>query len=355
MAEASAVAGVPQTAPNRRPGANAAVIGALTAGLALMALLALAAGRYPISLHDIAIICWRTLVAPDRAVDTASQLVLFKVRLPRMLAAIFAGAALSASGACYQGIFRNPMVEPKLLGVSGGAAFGAALAILLSLNVAMIQVTAFVFGLLAVTITVALSSMVNRHGDTTLTLILCGIITATLFEAFLSLTKYVADPYSKLPAITYWVMGSLASVTMADLRFASIFGIAGLLPLMLLRWRINTLSFGDDEAKSLGVNTSAIRAVAIVSSTLMTASAVAISGMIGWVGLVIPHLARMIVGPSFTILLPASVLLGALFLLTVDTVARVLFPIEVPLGILTAILGAPFFVALLARGKRGWI
>jgi iron complex transport system permease protein len=333
---------------------GALAISLLITGLIIMSIVAMTTGRYPIKIHDLLSIVWKTLAAHGAATGDASRLVLFKVRLPRMLAAIFVGAMLSGAGACYQGIFRNPMVEPRLLGVTHGAAFGAALAILLSFNVAMIQVTSFVFGLIAVTATVGMAAIVGRRGDKTLTLLLCGIITFTLFEAFLSITKYVADPYSKLPAITYWWMGSLSAVTMADLRFAALFGISGLIPLFLLRWRINTMTFGDDEAKTLGINTRVIRTVAIASSTIMTASAVSVSGVIGWIGLVIPHLARMIVGPSFTILLPVSVLLGALFLLFVDTLARVLFPIEVPLGILTAIIGAPFFIALLARGKRGW-
>jgi iron complex transport system permease protein len=327
----------------------------LTAGLIGMCILSLMVGRYPIKLHDLLVLVWQHISNSRMDTESAGYLVLFRVRLPRMLAAILVGAALSGSGACYQGIFRNPMVEPSLLGVTAGAAFGAALAILLSLSVGLIQCMAFAFGLFAVFITSALSAIVNKHGDKTLTLILCGIVTGTLFSAFLSLAKYVADPYSKLPAITYWLMGSLASITIADIKFAYIFGIIGMVPLMLLRWRINAMAFGDDEAKTLGVNTTLIRTIVICASTLMTATAVSISGMIGWVGLVIPHLARMLVGPSFAVLLPTSILLGALFLLLVDTISRIAFPIEIPLGILTAIMGAPFFVALLARGKRGWI
>jgi iron complex transport system permease protein len=200
-----------------------------------------------------------------------------------------------------------------------------------------------------------LSTFVGRRGEKTLTLVLCGIVTGTLFSALLSMIKYVADPYSKLPAITYWLMGSLASVNMSDARIAAAATVAGAIPLLLVRWRINVLSFGDEEAKAMGVDSGRIRAIAIVSSTLMTASAVSISGMIGWIGLVVPHLARMLVGPSFPILLPASLLLGGAFLLLVDTVARVAFPIEIPIGILTAIIGAPFFVFLLARGRRGWV
>jgi iron complex transport system permease protein len=334
---------------------NAIIIGLLGLGLVIMCVIALLCGRYPIVIHDLFSMLWQSIRGHGIETENANHLVLFNVRMPRMFAAIIVGAALSGSGACYQVIFRNPMVEPSLLGVTAGSALGAAVGILFSFGIAMIQCTAFAFGLIAVLITVTLSSLVNRNGDKTLTLVLCGIVTGTLFAAFLSLAKYVADPYSKLPAITYWLMGSLASINMADIRFASLCCLTGLIPLMFLRWRINAMAFGDEEAKTLGINISVIRAVVIVSSTLMTASAVSISGMIGWIGLVIPHLARMLVGPSFNILLPTSVLLGALFLLFVDTIARIAFPIEIPLGILTAIVGAPFFIVLLARGKRGWL
>jgi iron complex transport system permease protein len=327
----------------------------LAASLLCAMAAALFVGRYHIGFHDMLLILWRHFTAPSEVSGSPLHLVLFKVRLPRMCAAVIVGASLSASGACYQGIFRNPMVEPSLLGVTQGAALGAAIAILFSAGVAFIQVNAFLFGLGAVLTTVALSSFVDRNTEKTLTLILCGIVTGTLFTAFLSLAKYLADPYSKLPAITYWLMGSLASVNIGEVRVAALATLAGLTPLLLLRWRINTLAFGEEEAKALGVNTTMLRGVAIAASTLMTAAAVSISGMIGWIGLVVPHLARMIVGPSFAILLPTSVLLGALFLLVVDTVARIVFPVEIPLGIVTAIIGAPFFVMLLARGKRGWL
>jgi iron complex transport system permease protein len=337
------------------PANHTVVVGGLAASLLLLVFVSLSIGRYPIGIHDVLAILAGSLHLSPALQDSPAHLVLFNVRLPRVCAALIVGASLSGSGACYQGIFRNPMVEPSLLGVTAGSAFGAALAILLSASIVFIQLSAFIFGIIAVLTTAAIASVVNRSGEKTLTLILCGIVTGTLFASFLSLAKYVADPNSKLPAITYWLMGSLASVSMTDIQIAVISVITGLVPLMLLRWRINTLAFGDDEAKSLGVNTSLIRILAIVSSTLMTASAVSISGMIGWIGLVIPHLARMLVGPSFTILLPASVLLGALFLLFVDTVARIVFPVEIPLGILTAIMGAPFFILLLSRGKRGWV
>ncbi len=327
----------------------------LCIGLLAMIVISLAAGRYTISISNLLNILSHSLNSNSSIKDSTDYLVLFKVRLPRMITAIFVGAALSGSGACYQVIFRNPMVEPSLLGVTAGAAFGAALGILFSAGFGIIQLMSFLFGLSAVIITSAISTFVSRTGDRTIILILCGIVTSTLFTAFLSLVKYVADPNSKLPAISYWTMGSIASVNMNEISIVGILVLTGLIPLFFLRWRINVMAFGDDEAGTLGINTTAIRSIVITLSTLMTAAVVSISGMIGWIGLVVPHLARMLVGPSFPVLLPASILLGGLFLLFVDTIARITFQIEIPLGIITAIAGAPFFVILLARGKRGWI
>lgn len=331
------------------------VILILLGSLILLSIFALISGRYHIALHDLFTIFYNDIFHNGADVNSTQHLVLYKIRFPRILASILVGAALSASGTCYQTIFRNPMVEPSLLGVSFGASFGAAIAILLSFNIAMIQVTAFCFGLVAVGITMFLSSMVSKNGDNTLTLILCGIMTSALFSAFLSLVKYVADPDSKLPAITYWLMGSLASINMADLKFAAIFFTAGLIPMFLFRWQINTMAFGEDEARSMGINTGLIKTIVIVSATMMTASAISISGKVDWIGLILPHLARLIVGPSFSLLLPVSVLLGALFLLLVDTFSRLTFSIEIPIGILTALIGAPFFISLLFRAKRGWL
>ncbi|HAJ78491.1 MAG TPA: iron ABC transporter permease [Fibrobacteres bacterium] len=331
------------------------VISVLSLCLVIACCIALMIGRYHIDIVNIVKIILNGIFGSGSTSSPADSLVVFKVRLPRILAAVTVGATLSAAGACYQNIFRNPMAEPSLLGVTAGSAFGAAIAILFSFSVVMIQITAFASGLVAVAATSVLSTFVNRNGEKTLTLLLCGIVTGTLFSAFLSLVKYVADPYSKLPAITYWLMGSLASVNMTDIKFASVLGLCGLIPLLLLRWRINAMAFGDDEAHTLGINTRIVRAIVICSSTLITAASVSISGMIGWIGLVIPHLARMLVGPSFAVLLPVSVLLGALFLLVVDSIARTVFSIEIPIGILTAIVGAPFFIALLSKGRKGWL
>jgi iron complex transport system permease protein len=269
------------------------------------------------------------------------------------LAAALVGGALAAAGAAYQGLFRNPLVSPDILGVSTGAGLGAVLGIFLSLPVFAIQLLAFIVGLATVALVYTITACV-RGRDTILALVLAGVVVGSLAGACISLIKILADPYDQLPAMTFWLLGSLASLRNADLAVAAPLVLIGLVPLMLLRWRINVLSLGDEEAKALGINVEALRAVVVVAATLMTASVVAVSGVIGWIGLVMPHLARMIVGPNFDRLLPTSMLMGASYLLLVDTFARTMARIEVPLGILTALLGAPFFLWLLARGREGW-
>ena len=264
------------------------------------------------------------------------------------------GAALSVSGAAYQVMFRNPMVSPTILGVSAGAAFGAAIAILLSLPVLVVHLTTFGGGLLAVAITYVVGVKFCRGGNTTLAIILSGIIVSTLFTSLLSMIKYVADPYDKLPIIVYWLMGSLASITRDNLILPLLLMAAAFLPLYFLRWKINLLSFGDEEAKSLGIPVERLRLTVIICATLMTAAAVSISGIIGLVGLVVPHLVRFIVGPDFRFLLPGSALMGGLFLLASDNLARTLWTMEIPLGILTSLFGVPFFLYLLIKYHHSW-
>jgi iron complex transport system permease protein len=279
--------------------------------------------------------------------------IIYQIRLPRVIAAVLVGAGLSIAGAAYQGLFKNPLVSPDILGVASGAGFGAALAILLSWNMAMIQLSAFGFGILAVTITYLLSRFYRT--TPTLILVLSGIIVAAFFSALISLTKYVADPYEKLPAITFWLMGSLASVRYSDIVMVVPLFLIATAVLLLIRWRINLLAVGDDEARALGINTKRMAQVIILCSTLITASVVCIAGIIGWVGLVVPHLGRMLVGPDYTKLLPVCLLLGACYMLIIDMIARMLTSAEIPLGILTAIIGAPFFAYLLSRRSVGWI
>jgi iron complex transport system permease protein len=323
----------------------------LAAVLAVLLVAAAIVGRYPISLSDLAsAIAGRLTGATQQSqVDT----VLFGVRFPRIAAAALVGCALAAAGAAYQSLFRNPLVSPDILGVSTGAGLGAVIGIFFSMPVLLIQLLAFAVGLATVALVYAISSLV-RGRDTILVLVLAGVVVGSLAGACISLLKILADPYDQLPAITFWLLGSLASLRGADLLLSVPMVLIGLVPLVLLRWRINVLALGDEEAKALGINVSAMRAVVVAAATLMTASVVAISGVIGWIGLVMPHLARMIVGPSFDRLLPAAMLMGASYLLLVDTLARTMARIEVPLGILTAVLGAPFFLWLLARGREGW-
>lgn len=329
-------------------------LGLLLGLLALAFVLSFAVGRYPIPLARVGqlLFPWWSGTGGEGAGEM--ETVMFSIRLPRILAALLVGAALSASGAAYQGLFRNPLVSPGILGVSAGASFGAALAILLAFNSVGLQLTAFAFGLLAVACTYGVGAVLGRRGEPVLVMILAGVIMATLFTAFVSLIKFVADPYNTLPTITYWLMGSLAAVTRDDLTVAAVpFGL-GLAVLLALRWRLNVLAFGDEEARALGVNTGRLRWLVIFCATLMTATAVAISGVIGLVGLVVPHLSRLLVGPNYRMLMPVATVMGALFLLLVDDLARSLFPVEVPLGIITAIIGAPFFLYLLVHTRRGW-
>ena len=295
----------------------------------------------------------QTLAALFGFGEPQAETVIWSIRLPRVGAAVVLGAALAAAGASYQALFRNPLVSPDILGVSAGAGLGAVAGIFLSLPVAAIQATAFAGGMGAVGIVMLVAALV-RNTDRTLTLVLIGVVIGALAGAATSLLKVLADPYDQLPAITFWLLGSLASVTTADILPALPAVGLGLVPLVLLRWRINVLSLGDEEARALGIEAGRTRALVIVSATLITASVTALAGVVGWVGLVIPHIARMIVGPGFGQLLPVSVLIGAAYLLVVDTLARTIAQVEVPLGILTAVIGAPFFVWLLARGRRGW-
>lgn len=309
-------------------------------------------GRYAVRVSDVLAAClgWMGL-APT--VHGGAQVVM-ELRLPRIVGAVLVGAALSVSGAAYQVMFRNLMVSPTILGVSAGAAFGAAIAILLSLPVLVVHLTTFGGGLLAVAITYVVRGKFCRGGNTTLAIILSGIIVSTLFTSLLSMIKYVANPYDKLPVIVYWLMGSLASITCDNLILPLLLMAAAFLPLYFLRWKINLLSFGDEEAKSLGIPVERLRLTVIICATLMTAAAVSISGIIKLVGLVVPHLVRFIVGPDFRFLLPGSALMGGLFLLASDNLARTLWTMEIPLGILTPLFGVPFFLYLLIKYHHSW-
>lgn len=328
------------------------------AGLALLLLLlalgSLAIGRYPIPLDGLLGLLASKLIPLAPHWTPEAETVVMQIRLPRILAAILVGAALAVSGSAYQGLFRNPMVSPGILGVSAGASLGAAIAILLGYGMLGIQTLAFSFGLLAVAMTWAIGASLGRRGDPVLVTVLAGIIIGTLFTAFVSLVKFVADPYDTLPTITFWLMGSLASIDLPDLALAALPILAGMAVLNALGWTLNVLCFGDEEARALGLETRRWRLLVILAATLVTAAAIAISGIVGLVGLIVPHLARLLVGPDHRFLIPVSALIGGGFLLLVDDLARSLFEVEIPLGIVTSIIGAPFFLLLLKRSQRGW-
>lgn len=335
----------------------------LCAGLFLLAFLtAFLLGRYPVPpgqllpillsrplewLHSHA--SW--VPVPEVTWPAGAETAVLAVRLPRVLAAALVGAGLSAAGLCYQGLFRNPMVSPDVLGASAGAGFGAALGLFFSLARPTIILLAFAMGLFAVAAVQAVSSRVR--GSPVIGLVLGGIMVSSLFSSGTSFLKLIADPDDTLPAITYWLMGDLSSIYFKEVRFAAIPIGLGMVVLLLLRWQLNVLTLEEDEARTIGVDTRRLRALVILSSTLITAACVSISGMIGWVGLVIPHFVRMMAGCDYRTTLPCSLLLGGGFLILVDNLARTLSTSEIPLGILTSFVGAPFFLYLIIReGER---
>ena len=305
-------------------------------------------GRYALSPGQLVHMLWARISGGAADWPISDDKVVFAVRLPRVAAAALVGAALAVSGAAYQGMFRNPMVSPDILGASTGAGFGAAVAILLGAGYFGISAAAFCCGLLAV----AAAWLVSRlsKADQAMALILAGMMISSLFSAGTSFVKLVADTQQQLPAITYWLMGSLSSIKDKDVVFLAIPVALGMIPLFFLRWRMNLLTVGEEEAQSMGVNTRRLRGAVIVCATLLTSASVAVSGMIGWVGLVIPHFCRMLFGYDYRRLIPAGALFGAAFLLAVDDIARLVTTGELPLGILTAFVGAPLFLYLIATG-----
>jgi iron complex transport system permease protein len=321
----------------------------LLAGLAL----AFALGRYPVSLPDLFDVLVARLTGHASTEPRAVQDVVLLVRGPRVVAAVLVGAALAVSGTAFQGLFRNPLVSPDILGASSGAALGAVVGIYFSLGVIGIEALAFVGGIVAVAAVYAIGSAVQAR-DPILVLVLTGVVVGALLGSGVGLMKYLADPYNQLPAMTFWLLGSLAATNAGDLL--PLFGpvAVGTLVLMALRWRMNVMSLPEEEARALGVPTGALRAIIVAAATLVTSASVAAAGVIGWVGLVVPHLARSLVGPDFARLIPTAAILGGGFLLVIDTIARTAAPIEIPLGILTAFIGTPFFIWLLTSVHRTW-
>lgn len=307
-------------------------------------------GRYIIMPGDLFKIILHNSFMPglEQTWPDAAETVFLQIRLPRVIAATLIGAALAVAGVSYQGMFRNPMVSPDILGASSGAGFGAAMAILLGAGYVGISLSSFCFGLIAVFAAYIVSCFSKTNP--TLGMILAGMMISSLFTAGTSFVKLVADTEQTLPAITYWLMGSLSSIKAADIQFIIIPMIIGVIPLFLLRWRINLMTVGDEEARAMGINTALMRVVVIICATLLTAASVSVSGMIGWVGLVIPHFCRMIFGYDYRRLIPASTMFGAAFLIIVDDVSRMATTGELPIGILTAFIGAPLFLYLIITG-----
>jgi iron complex transport system permease protein len=316
-------------------------------------MLAFTLGRYPVTFSDIFEVLASRLTGRASGVSPAVQDIVLLVRGPRVVAAMLIGAALAVSGTAFQGLFRNPLVSPDILGASSGAALGAVVGIYFSLGVVAIEALAFAGGIAAVAAVYAIGSAV-RARDPILVLVLTGVVIGALLGSGVGLMKYLADPYNQLPAMTFWLLGSLAATNASDL--ASLIGpvAIGTLILMVLRYRMNVMSLPDEEARALGVPTGLLRTLIIAAATLVTSASVATAGVIGWVGLVVPHLARSLVGPDFARLMPTAAILGGGFLLLIDTLARTAAPVEIPLGILTALLGTPFFIWLLASMHRSW-
>ena len=320
----------------------------MASALLALFLLSFVMGRYGVPLGQVVRILLSGVLPLEQTWTGNMAIAVLNVRLPRILLACLVGCGLSAAGTGYQTVFQNPMAAPDILGASSGACFGAALAILTGQGAVMITVFAFLASLLSV----ALVYLVGNHtrGNRVVNLLLAGIMVGSLFSACTSYIKLVADPTNQLPQITYWLMGSLSGTRMGMVRFAAVCMAVGLVPLLLLRWRMNLLTLSPDEARAMGVHTDRLRLAVILSSTVLTAAAVSVSGMIGWVGLVIPHLSRRIVGSDCRRLMPMACLFGAAFLLLVDNMARCLTATEIPIGILTAFVGAPFFIYLMVKG-----
>jgi iron complex transport system permease protein len=331
-----------------RPRLALAAAGAV---LVLVAVVAMAWGAFPVAPRDLLRVLAAALTGGEADVPRNVAAIVLQVRGPRVLAALAVGAALAAAGAAFQNLFRNPLVAPDILGVSAGCALGAVAGIFMGLPIAAIQGLAFAGGVAAVSLVLAIGAWVRGH-DRVLTLVLTGVVVGSLFGAGIAFAKYAADPYNQLPAITFWLLGSFAGILPRDLAWALPLVAAALVALFLLRWRVNLLSLPDDEARALGIEVTRLRLAVIAAATLATSAGVAVAGIVGWVGLVIPHAARLIVGAEFSRVLPMSSLLGATFLLLVDTLCRNVARTELPPGVLTALIGTPVFIWLLAATYR---
>ncbi|QIR75725.1 iron ABC transporter permease [Sulfurospirillum diekertiae] len=335
---------------------NSLLFSMMIATLSASLLISLALGRYEIDLGTLLqLLLWKffTIGSAPNEVALLSNIV-FDIRLPRILAVVLVGAALSVSGGAFQAMFVNPLVSPGILGVLAGASFGAALGIMISNSWLGVQLFSFVFGFVAVLVALGVAKIYGRSGSQTILLVLGGVISSSLFSALLSTVKYVADPYNKLPTIVYWLMGSFSAVDMKTLSSVAMPLILSTIVLSLMGKYLNVLSLGDDDAKALGIRVTWVRNSAILLATLLSTLTVVVAGMIGWVGLIIPHIARFLVGADNRILLPMCALLGATFLVVVDTLCRTSMSVEIPIGIATSLIGIPIFVFALKNAKKGF-
>ncbi|MEK5217163.1 MAG: iron ABC transporter permease [Psychrobacillus psychrotolerans] len=318
----------------------------------IVALISIGIGRYHIDFIVQLKILLSQIIPMEQTWTNMEETVVINVRLPRILLAMLIGGGLSIAGAAFQGMFSNPLVSPDILGVSAGAGFGASIGILLFGNGLTMQLLALGMGMLAIGFTFLIGGV--KKDMPIFMLVLAGVVTSALFQALISLVKFLADPEEKLPAITYWLMGSLGTASYADLYIGGPLILIGILILYVLRWRLNILSLSEEEATSLGISVTKLKWMVILGATLITAAAVSIAGIIGWIGLIIPHIARMLVGSNNQYVLPASISIGAVYLLIIDNLSRSLTAAEIPLSILTAIIGAPFFAYLLRKTGGGW-
>lgn len=318
----------------------------------IVGLLSIGVGRFEVDFIVQIKILLSQIIPMEQTWTQMEETVVMNVRLPRIILAMLIGGGLSIAGAAFQGMFSNPLVSPDILGVSAGAGFGASIGILFFGNSFTMQIIALGMGMLAIGFTFLIGGV--KRDMPIFMLVLAGVVTSALFQALISLVKFLADPEEKLPSITYWLMGSLGTASYSDLLTAGPLIVIGILILYVLRWRLNILSLSEEEAKSLGVSVTKLKWMVILGATLITASAVSIAGIIGWVGLIIPHIARMIVGSNNQYVLPASISIGAVYLLIIDNLSRSLTAAEIPLSILTAIIGAPFFAILLRKTGGGW-
>ena len=343
---------MPASPPGRAPLAGRAPAPLFAVALGLLLVLAIlvsfAVGRFALGPDDVRRLLWARASGAAHGLAPNAETVFWQIRAPRVLSAALCGAALAAAGAALQSVFRNPLAAPDLLGVSAGAALGAVLGIFLGWGIAAIQAGAFVGGLVAVALVYAVGQSLSLH-DRALSLVLSGIAIGSVLGALVALIKTLADPYTQLPAITFWLLGSFSAIDPVDLGVLGLGAAIGVLPLLLLRWRADALALSDDEVRSLGIDVRRLRMAMIVGATLATAVTVATAGIIGWIGLVVPHAARLVVGARFSRLLPVSMLLGALLMLVIDTAGRGLAQAEVPPGVLSALLGAPVLFLLMLR------